>query len=115
MKVMPIRYVRDMAASERFYGLLGLTVDARQRNGHWMELGAGAGVLALHLTQAADADPAVELSFVAEEPLERLQARLAEAGFESDIVDEAFGRSLRVVDPEGVRLQVNEHDKELYT
>jgi len=34
MKVMPIRYVRDMATCERFYAALGLTVATRQRNGH---------------------------------------------------------------------------------
>jgi len=29
-------------------------------------------------------------------------------------VDEAFGRSLGATDPDGVRVQVNEHDRELY-
>ena len=30
-------------------------------------------------------------------------------------MDESFGRSLRVVDPDGMLVQVNEHDRELYT
>jgi hypothetical protein len=30
-------------------------------------------------------------------------------------VDENFGRSLRVADPDGVLVQINEHDRELYT
>ena len=115
MKVMPIRYVRDMAAAERFYGLLGLTVDARQRNGHWTELAAGGGGLGLHLAAGGDGVPPVELAFVATEPLEAIRARLTEAGYACDLVDEAFGRSLRVTDPEGVRLQINENDQELYT
>ncbi len=38
MKVMPIRCVRDMAASERFYRALGLEPDARQRDGGRLEL-----------------------------------------------------------------------------
>jgi catechol 2,3-dioxygenase-like lactoylglutathione lyase family enzyme len=114
MKVMPIRYVRDMAACERFYTLLELSVDTRQRNGHWTELTGSGGVLALHLVEDG-AEPAVGLSFVATEPLEKVRARLAEAGFESTILDEAFGRSLRVTDPEGVRVQINENDPELYT
>lgn len=114
MKVMPIRYVRDMVACERFYGVLGLTVDNRQRNGHWTELGAAGGILGLHLAMEGSAPP-VELAFVTDEPLDKLRAALAEAGFESDIVDEAFGRSLRVTDPEGVRVQINEYEPELYT
>ena len=114
MKVMPIRYVRDMAACERFYALLELSVETRQRNGHWTELAGSGGILALHL--AADGtEPAVGLSFVATEPLEKVQARLAEAGVESTIIDEAFGRSLRLTDPEGLHVQVNENDPELYT
>lgn len=113
MKVMPIRYVKDMAACERFYGILGLAVDARQRNGTWEEMGAAGGVLGLHLAEGSTPD--VELSFVADEPLEQIQARLAEAGFAADIVDEGFGRSMRVTDPEGVRVQINEYDRPLYT
>jgi len=114
MKVMPIRYVRDMAACERFYTLLELSVDARQRNGHWTELAGSGGILALHLDETG-AEPAVGLSFMATEPLEKVQARLAEAGYESAIMDEAFGRSLRLTDPEGLRVQINENDRELYT
>jgi hypothetical protein len=41
---------------------------------------------------------------------------VAGAGFAPGvIVDENFGRSLRVVDPDGVAVQVNEHDSALYT
>lgn len=117
MRVMPIRYVRDLEACERFYALFGLDVDARQRGGGWLELAAAGGTLALHSRDpgVGGAEPEVELAFAADEPLEKLQVRLAGAGFDSAIVDEAFGRSLRVTDPEGLRVQVNEHDLELYT
>jgi hypothetical protein len=30
-------------------------------------------------------------------------------------MDEAFGRSLVVTDPDGLEIQINEHDHELYT
>ena len=33
----------------------------------------------------------------------------------NDIVAESFGRSLRVRDPDGVHVQVNENDRTLYT
>jgi hypothetical protein len=50
------------------------------------------------------------------EPLEALAERLRAAGSEPEaIVDENFGRSLRVIDPDGVLVQVNENDRELCT
>lgn len=59
MKPMPIRYVRDMQAAERFYTVLGLTVEfstraPREGEAAWVEMG-GDGQLALH--QAAEQDP----------------------------------------------------------
>jgi len=59
---------------------------------------------------------AVELAFEADEPLEEVVARLRRAGFEpaTAIVDESYGRSFRVCDPEGLSLQINEHDRDLH-
>ena len=39
--------------------------------------------------------------------------RLRAAGYEpeTEIVDESFGRSFQVRDPEGLLMQVNEHDR----
>jgi catechol 2,3-dioxygenase-like lactoylglutathione lyase family enzyme len=118
MKVMPIRYVADVAAATRFYAALGLIQGDSSRSGNWTELSGSGGMLALHAARTAEQDTPgrVELSFEAEEPLEVLAGRLTAAGFEPEaIVDENFGRSLRVIDPDGVLVQVNEHDRELYT
>lgn len=53
---------------------------------------------------------------MADEPLEEVSRRLTAAGYEHQpIADEAFGRFLQVVDPEGVVVQVQEHDPSLYT
>jgi catechol 2,3-dioxygenase-like lactoylglutathione lyase family enzyme len=115
---MPIRYVADMEASARFYTALGLAAGDGSRSGNWAELGASGGMLALHTARssAADRPGHVELSFEADEPLEAIAGRLASAGFEAEaIVDENFGRSLRVTDPDGVPVQVNEHDRTIYT
>jgi catechol 2,3-dioxygenase-like lactoylglutathione lyase family enzyme len=114
MRVMPIRYVRDMEAFERFYRALGLAPDARQRDGGWIELAGSAGVVALHAWDGEPAPP--ELAFVSDEPLETVAASLAAAGFPVEaLVDEAYGRSLRVRDPEGVLVVINEHNRSLYT
>ena len=115
MKLMPIRYCADVAASTRFYEALGLTAGSRSRSGGWGELTATTGMLGLHVAGASDAGTC-ELSFESDEPLESVAARLAAAGFPVEaLVDESFGRSLRVQDPDGAWVQVNEHDRELYT
>lgn len=124
MKVMPIRYCADIAASTRFYEALGLAIDSASRTGFWVEMPAAAGMLALHAagdteggaTDDCDRPGSCELSFESGESLETVATRLKSAGFAPEaIVDESFGRSLRVRDPDGVLVQVNEHDRGLYT
>ncbi|HZB51194.1 MAG TPA: VOC family protein [Mycobacteriales bacterium] len=115
MRVLPIRYCADMAASTRFYRALGLALGDATRTGSWVELPAATGALALHRAMAAEAGTC-ELAFEADEPLEAVADRLRSAGFPPDaIVDESHGRSLRVRDPDGVLVQVNESDRSLYT
>ena len=114
MRVLPIRYCRDIEASIRFYRALGLELGSATRPGSWVELPAAAGILALHRATENAGD--CELAFEADEPLEAVLARLADAGFPAEpIVDESYGRSLRVRDPDGVCVQVNENDRTLYT
>ena len=114
MRVLPIRYCADVAASTRFYRALGLELGAATRPGTWVELPGAAGVLALH---QAGGDPGTcELAFEADEPLEAVVARLATAGYPAGpILDESHGRSVRVRDPDGVPVQINENDRSLYT
>ena len=114
MRVLPIRYCRDIEASTRFYRALGLELGAATRPGRWVELPAAAGSLALH--RSAEHAGECELAFEADEPLEAVLARLADAGFPAEpIVDESFGRSFRIRDPDGVYVQVNDNDRALYT
>jgi catechol 2,3-dioxygenase-like lactoylglutathione lyase family enzyme len=109
--LMPIVYVRDMDESVVFYERLGFEVDIQSRSQNWTELKAGDGaVLALHSAEESKAGR-IELSMVAEQPLERLAEVAATA---RGIADEAFGRSIVLQDPNGLQIQVNEHDRELY-
>lgn len=115
MRVMPIRYCADIEVSTRFYRALGLALGDATRTGGWVELPAAAGALALHRAPAPEAGEC-ELAFEADEPLEAVADRLRAAGFATGpVLDESFGRSMRVRDPDGVRVQVNEHDRTLYT
>ncbi len=126
MRVMAIRYVRDVDGARRFYQALGLTIEfasRRPRKGGpsvWTELagsgtGSGPGAnLALHQW---DEEPigGIQLSFQADEPLEQVVDRLRQSGYEpaTEIVDEAFGRSFTICDPEGLLIQINENDYDL--
>jgi catechol 2,3-dioxygenase-like lactoylglutathione lyase family enzyme len=116
MKVMPIRYVSDVERFTEFFRALGLGVQARSRPGDWQELTATGGVLALHTAGAGSSTPDVELCLLTEEDLGVVAKRLDDAGYpHSGVLDENFGRKLRVKDPDGVIVQVNEHDPSLYT
>ncbi len=133
MRPLPIRYVRDLPLVQPFYEAMGLRVDfagraPRRGTSRWVELvGPSGAALALHVEDPADdgATPpvdgaggrrTVELCFEAESPLEEVVHRLRAAGYEpaSAIVDESYGRSFLVEDPEGLRIQVNEHDRGLH-
>jgi hypothetical protein len=54
---------------------------------------------------------------VAQRPLADIMTALQNAGvtLTNEIVDEAFGRSLTIYDPDGLPIQINEHDPELYS
>jgi catechol 2,3-dioxygenase-like lactoylglutathione lyase family enzyme len=122
MRPMTIRYVKDMDAARRFYLALGLTHDFTSRKPRrgpsvWTELAGTPGPgLALHYApEGSDISECAELCFQAEEPLEDVVERLRAAGYEpeTDIVDESFGRSFTIRDPDGLLIAVNENDHEL--
>jgi catechol 2,3-dioxygenase-like lactoylglutathione lyase family enzyme len=120
MHLMPIVYITDMNRSIAFYEALGLRVSAKQRNDYWTELSLGDAILALH-KDANLPDPhhnqRLILTLVTHEPLENLVEQLGRAGIQPKraIADEAFGRSLLLHDPDGLPVQINEHEAELYT
>ena len=115
LTLMPIVYVRSMAGSLRFYQALGLTI--RHEGDTWSELSLGDAVLALHRgdPKASGASP-MGLAFVSHGPLESLLERLRQSGIDQplEIVDEAYGRSVRLRDPDGLGIQINEHDPDLH-
>jgi hypothetical protein len=115
MRVVPIRYCADVGAAVRFYHALGLDVGPMSRPGAWAELPAASGMLAIHGGDGI-AVGTCELAFEADEPLETITERLRAAGFEPNaIVDENFGHSVRVCDPDGVWVQINHYERDLYT
>lgn len=120
MRVRPVHFVSNVAAAVRFYETLGLRTEARSRNGRFVELEAAGGELGLHdAASAADGEGrrGVALNFISDEPLEAVERRLRAAGFppEGTVVDEEWGRSLRLQAPDGTHVQIDERDRELFT
>lgn len=119
LALMPVVYVRQIAFVLPFYHALGFHFAAGDRAGEWVELRLGSAILMLHRSEhpSSEAPRSIELSFVSAEPLESVLARLAAAGFptEQPIIDESFGRYVKVPAPDGLMLQINEHDRSLYT
>lgn len=119
MTLMTIVYVTDMAASTAFYEALGAKASLMNRTRTWAEFRVGDAILALHASGALPTERScgLDLSFNSTEPLETLAQSFRQAGVPlyREITDEAFGRSLMVKDPDGLLIQINEHDPELYT
>lgn len=112
---MPIRYVSEMDRALDFYRALGFAV--RVQGAVWSELRLGGAALALHLTDEAPSGPQrMGLALSAHRPLEQVLTALKAAGVEpqGEITDEAFGRSVLLRDPDGMPVQINEHDPQLF-
>lgn len=119
MKLMPIVYVSDMGQALDFYQALGLTAANQDRSQMWVELTCGDAILALHHVKSLPIKTLVrlELAMVSDDKLETVVESLKNKGItlERELTDEAFGRSIAVRDPDGLVIQINEHDVSLYT
>ncbi|MCC3328166.1 VOC family protein [Nocardia abscessus] len=115
LTVLPIRYVADVEACRKFYAGLGLALDPHASLDVWAQLSGDAGAVGIHDFRVSKGRPAgsVELGFATDEKLEVVADRLRARGYDYEIHDEDFGRSLRVVDPDGVTLQIQEIDMEV--
>ena len=114
MKLMPIVYVTEMQRSVNFYR--ALTDSLVSQSAYWSEFLVGDSHLALHFVDKLPQESRLELSFLADGTLEQVAAHLQASGLllEREITDEAFGRSLRILDPDGLPIQINEHDSDLH-
>lgn len=118
MKIAPLLFTGNIAAMRRFCEVLGLHASVVADGGGWVSLTAANGsTLGLHRDTVADPPRLAgqcELCFEADEPLEAVLTRLSAAGYDAVIVDESFGRSIRVVGPDGKVIQINEAMSDFY-
>jgi hypothetical protein len=119
VRVRPVRFTNDIAAMRRFLEALGLRPRITGDSGTWVDFTAPpTGMVGLHDAAAAVTEytaAQTSLSFEADEPLEPLRDRLIEAGYaDAHIVDEAFGRTLFVTDPDGVWVAIDGTQTDLH-
>lgn len=109
-------YATDVSRSREWYERLGFRLRRVNRHGGWAELEWGELLLYLHGTAAPRPAGFALPGFEAQESLDVLAGRLVALGVVTDpfILDEGFGRVLRLRDPDGYELDLVEHAPELY-
>jgi hypothetical protein len=117
MVVRPLRFTDGMPQMRGFLETLGLRARVESERGGWVDMVAGAGMVALH--SAATSNTAARagetrLSFEGAD-LDLLAIHLSKAGFtDATVWDEAYGRVLSVTDPTGDRIWVDGYQEDTY-
>jgi hypothetical protein len=112
-----VYFTADMSRAAEFMAALGFAVEAEHRKGGWAELAAPSALLCLHsgLSDRGMTPGETSLSFDSDEDPQVVADRLADAGFTDAVVlDENFGRIVRVTGPDGSTVQINFADRTLY-
>lgn len=105
-----IRFTNDVPAMRRFCETLGLVATVTSDHS-WAVMRSGSGDVLLHGVKSAESDAVAgqtDLTFEVDD----LDA-LATA-FGDTPIDETYGRSLRITDPDGEQLWINEKQTDFY-
>ena len=117
MVVRPLRFTDHVQEMRDFLVLLGLSPRVSSESGSWIDLVGAAGLTALHAvaTSSTGAVPGqTDLGFEVDD-LDRLGRALGGAGVDDvEVVDEAWGRVLRLTTPAGVSAWVDEVARDDY-
>lgn len=108
LAMQPIWFATDLARPRRILEALGLRPTIAADRGGWVEFEGDAGSVGLHHGEAES----IGLSFVAS-GLDELAATLQDAGFDAAIIDEAFGRTIRLAAETG-EVWINEPQQDLH-
>ncbi|MBA3310956.1 MAG: VOC family protein [Nocardioidaceae bacterium] len=108
--VRPVRFTDNVKQMQGFLELVGLRPRVESRQGSWVDLVAGGGMVALHsaATSATGARPGeTSLSFEADD-VDALADSMKAAGVDGvTVYDEAYGRVLTCRDPLGDEIAVD--------
>ncbi|WP_372699847.1 VOC family protein [Arthrobacter sp. JSM 101049] len=112
LRVLALWMTPDPDGSAAILRAIGARPEIASDTGGWMQFRAkNGGLVATHSGSTAAAVP----SFQYDGDVQVLHARLLTAGLAADLVDESYGRTLRVPHPDGGEdLWVNEAQQDLY-
>jgi hypothetical protein len=115
--VRPVRFTDQLLPMRRFYETIGMRPRVESERGCWVDLVAGAGMVALHSAASSDSGAAegeTRLAFEGDD-VRRFADRLRDAGLPEVVVyDEAYGEVLKLKDPVGDTLVVDGRSTDLY-
>ncbi len=114
MKLELILSVSSVERAAEFYQALGFELGVRGISPYWAEMTVGESFIGLHRDDNLNPHGSgrVFVMLNAQAPLETMVDQLGRNGIqlERDIADETFGRSIQVRDPDGMLIQINEHE-----
>lgn len=110
VSVLPLWMTPVVDEAAKIITRLGLRPRLRSDSGEWADFSGTRGLAAVH----QGGSPEVVLAFESAD-LDLVATRLRTPGLRADIVDENYGRSLRIDDPDGgEEIMVNETIRDLY-
>lgn len=115
--VRPVRFTDKVAELRAFYECIGLRARIESERGGWVDMVAGAGMVAIHAAATSSlghAQGETTLSFEAED-VSSIAETLERAGVAGvSVYDEAYGRVLEFTDPLGNKLVADDRPTDLY-
>ncbi|MFC4137306.1 MULTISPECIES: VOC family protein [unclassified Microbacterium] len=101
--VQPIWFQDDVDEARAILESLGMRASILSDDGGWAEMRApGGGSVGVHSAsgRAEGEGQGFGFSFDARGDLDALAARLRDAGFDASVIDESYGRTIRIADPD---------------
>ncbi len=114
--VRPVRFTDDIPAMQAFLESLGLQIRISSDRPGWVDMAGSSGLVALHAAKDSNTGAAhgeTRLSFELEDA-DAAVAALRDAGFEASVIDESWGRTLELTDPDGRTMLCDERSDDLY-
>jgi len=115
--VRPVRFTADVPAMQSFLELIGLRPWIVTNQGGWSDMACGAGRVALHdAASSTSGAPSGQTTLCFEtDDLAQLAKQLVAADVAGvTVYDEAYGRVLMCLDPDGGAIAVDERPTDLY-
>ncbi len=114
--VRPVRFTDDIPAMQAFLERFGLQPRITSDRPGWVDLAGAAGLVALHSAKDSTTGAVhgeTRLSFELEDA-DVAAAALHDAGFVASVIDESWGRTLELTDPDGRTMLCDERSDDLY-